>query len=219
MKPSSEPGKISHSKARNAALMNQLGTPGLGTLMAGQWLAGIGQLVLFLAGFLLLCAWAIPLLINYYRMAFSDNPPPPSHGGILAGLGVLLCVVSWFWSLATSVNLMRDSSKPDVDPVKSLAAGQIRMNPPRITSSSSSAPMPGWERNGEVISRVYEFQDFVAALAFVNAVGEIAELAQHHPDVDIRWNKVRLAFTTHAAGGLTEKDLAMARQCDGLSLR
>jgi 4a-hydroxytetrahydrobiopterin dehydratase len=54
---------------------------------------------------------------------------------------------------------------------------------------------------------------------FVNAIADLAEQAQHHPDIDVRWNKVTLAFTTHDAGGLTEKDFALARQCDASSLR
>jgi len=215
MKPSLEREKISRSKARNAALMNQLGTPGLGSLMAGQWLAGIGQLLLFLAGFVLLCAWAVPLIINYYRMAFSDSPPPPGHGGILAALGILLCAVSWFWSLATSLNLMRESSKVSLESLKSFAAGQVKMDESQIASSLGT--VPGWQRNGDVISHVYEFKDFPAAMEFVNAVAQIAEQAQHHPDVDIRWNKVTLALTTHDTGGLTEKDFALARQCDKLA--
>lgn len=79
------------------------------------------------------------------------------------------------------------------------------------------AALPNWTRNGPVISHTYEFNDFPAAMKFVNAVAELAEQAQHHPDIDIRWNKVTLALTTHDAGGLTEKDFALARQCDGLA--
>ena len=56
-------------------------------------------------------------------------------------------------------------------------------------------------------------------MKFVNAVAVLAEQAQHHPDLDVRWNKVTLALTTHDAGGLTEKDFALARQCDALSGR
>jgi 4a-hydroxytetrahydrobiopterin dehydratase len=70
-----------------------------------------------------------------------------------------------------------------------------------------------------VIARTFEFKDFPAAMNFVNAVATLAEQAQHHPDIDVRWNKVTLALTTHDAGGLTEKDFALARQCDALSLR
>jgi 4a-hydroxytetrahydrobiopterin dehydratase len=79
--------------------------------------------------------------------------------------------------------------------------------------------VPDWERHGDVISRVFQFKDFPAAVRFVNAVAELAEEAQHHPDIDIRWNKVTLALTTHDAGGLTEKDFLLAKKSDELSLR
>ena len=72
--------------------------------------------------------------------------------------------------------------------------------------------VPGWENNGKEISRTYKFKDFSEALAFVNTVGGLAEAADHHPDIDIRWNKVRLVLSTHSAGGLTPKDFALARQ-------
>jgi 4a-hydroxytetrahydrobiopterin dehydratase len=54
-------------------------------------------------------------------------------------------------------------------------------------------------------------------MKFVNAVAQLAEQFQHHPDMDIRWNKVTLALTTHDAGGLAEKDFALARRCDALA--
>ena len=79
--------------------------------------------------------------------------------------------------------------------------------------------MPQWQRDGEIISRTYEFKDFAAAMKFVNQVADLAEQAHHHPDMDIRWNRVALALTTHDAGGLTEKDFALAKQCDALSLQ
>ncbi|HZN13334.1 MAG TPA: 4a-hydroxytetrahydrobiopterin dehydratase [Acidimicrobiales bacterium] len=74
----------------------------------------------------------------------------------------------------------------------------------------------GWERNGEVITRTIERKDFVEALTLVNAIGELAENANHHPDIDIRWNKVTLALTTHSEGGLTQKDVDLADQINAL---
>ena len=65
-----------------------------------------------------------------------------------------------------------------------------------------------------MISRTYKFKDFPAAMKFVNAVGVLAEQVQHHPDIGVRWNEVTLALTTHDAGGLTQKDFALARECD-----
>jgi len=74
-----------------------------------------------------------------------------------------------------------------------------------------------WTRRGAVIRRTFEFSDFVSALKFVNAVGRAAEKSQHHPDIDIRWNRVTLALTTHDAGGLTEKDFDLAVRADQMA--
>ena len=79
--------------------------------------------------------------------------------------------------------------------------------------------MADWKKKGATIVRTYQFKDFPAAIKFVNAVARLAEKAWHHPDIDIRWNKVTLALTTHDAGGLTQKDFDLARQLDQLSLR
>ena len=70
---------------------------------------------------------------------------------------------------------------------------------------SALAAVPEWTRKGATISRTFQFKDFPAAIEFVNAVARVAEEAWHHPDIDIRWNKVTLALTTHDAGGLTER--------------
>ena len=82
---------------------------------------------------------------------------------------------------------------------------------------SALAKIPDWKRKGTVISRTFQFKDFPAAMKFVDAVAALAEQAWHHPDIDIRWNKVTLALTTHDAGGLTRKDFDLARQFDQLS--
>jgi 4a-hydroxytetrahydrobiopterin dehydratase len=73
-----------------------------------------------------------------------------------------------------------------------------------------------WERVGDELVTTVELHDFAAALAFVNAVGADAEAANHHPDIDIRWNKVRLVLSTHSAGGLTVLDIALAAAIDRL---
>ena len=75
---------------------------------------------------------------------------------------------------------------------------------------------PSWRIVNAELTRTFELADFRAALAFVNKVGELAEAANHHPDIDIRYNKVRLALVTHDAGGLTTKDFSLATQIDGL---
>ncbi|HEV3053897.1 MAG TPA: 4a-hydroxytetrahydrobiopterin dehydratase [Solirubrobacteraceae bacterium] len=75
-----------------------------------------------------------------------------------------------------------------------------------------------WKRDGDEIVREWKFDDFTAALAFVNRVGAAAERANHHPDIFLHgWNKVRLSLTNHAAGGLTEPDFRMASEFDGLA--
>jgi 4a-hydroxytetrahydrobiopterin dehydratase len=73
---------------------------------------------------------------------------------------------------------------------------------------------PGWERAGSQIKRTYRFEDFREALAFVNRVGDLAERAGHHPDIDVRYNAVTLVLSTHDAGGLTDKDFDLARAID-----
>ncbi len=72
------------------------------------------------------------------------------------------------------------------------------------------AEMPGWRMVGGKLVRDCSFADFVAALAFVNRVGELAEAQNHHPDIDIRYNKVRLGLISHDANGLTRRDLRLA---------
>ena len=75
--------------------------------------------------------------------------------------------------------------------------------------------LPNWRRaEGEepAITAEYELTDFVAALDFVNRVGHEAELMNHHPDIDIRWNKVTLVLSTHSEGGLTPNDIELAHR-------
>lgn len=214
MKPSSVPPKISHPKARNAALLNLFATPGLGSLVVGRLLAGTGQLLLALLGFVLVLVWFFKIIIPYYSMMFGETQPPPINWKVgEAGAGIF--VVAWCWSLVTSISIYRAVSQTELDSLKLFGAGLMKLDETKI--QAALAALPNWMRNGQVISYTYEFEDFPAAMKFVNAVAELAEQAQHHPDIDIRWNKVTLALTTHDAGGLTEKDFALARQCDGLA--
>jgi 4a-hydroxytetrahydrobiopterin dehydratase len=75
-----------------------------------------------------------------------------------------------------------------------------------------------WERDGDEIVREWKLEDFAAALAFVNTVGDAAEEANHHPDILLHgWNKVRLSLTNHSAGGLTAADFEMAAKFDSLA--
>ena len=74
-----------------------------------------------------------------------------------------------------------------------------------------------WTREGDEIVREWKFENFARAMEFVNAVAEIAEGANHHPDILLHgWNKVRLSVTNHSAGGLTEADFRLAAAVDGL---
>ncbi len=72
----------------------------------------------------------------------------------------------------------------------------------------------GWELAGDTIKRRYTFASFKEALAFVNRVAELAERADHHPDILIEYSKVTLTLSSHDAGGLTERDFALARSID-----
>ena len=73
-----------------------------------------------------------------------------------------------------------------------------------------------WTRQGDELVTTVTLHDFAAALEFVNAIGAAAEAANHHPDIDIRWNTVRLVLTTHDSGGITLLDLALAGVVDRL---
>jgi 4a-hydroxytetrahydrobiopterin dehydratase len=79
------------------------------------------------------------------------------------------------------------------------------------------ASLPEWRIESGELTRTFAFKDFVAALAFVNRVGEAAEAAGHHPDIDIRYNKVRLGLVTHDAGGITAKDFDLAAKANTLA--
>jgi 4a-hydroxytetrahydrobiopterin dehydratase len=76
--------------------------------------------------------------------------------------------------------------------------------------------LPGWERRGNQIVKTFTRQDFTHAMVFVNEVADAAEAAGHHPDIDIRWNKVTLALSTQAAGGLTDRDFQLAARIQEL---
>ncbi len=83
----------------------------------------------------------------------------------------------------------------------------------RLTESeieSGMARLPGWQRRGSEITRTFAFADFKGSMAFVNRVAGLADAADHHPDIDIRYSKVTLTLTTHDASGLTARDIALA---------
>lgn len=75
----------------------------------------------------------------------------------------------------------------------------------------------GWTLQGDEIVKQYSFKDFLAAIAFVNRLAPEADLADHHPDILISYKRVRLTYSTHSEGGLTDKDFAGAAAADRLA--
>jgi 4a-hydroxytetrahydrobiopterin dehydratase len=71
--------------------------------------------------------------------------------------------------------------------------------------------LSGWARKGSAIVKTYQFRSFPEGIAFVGKVAELAEAAGHHPDIDIRYTKIICTLSTHDAGGITQKDLDLAR--------
>ncbi|MGI8602995.1 MAG: 4a-hydroxytetrahydrobiopterin dehydratase [Verrucomicrobiales bacterium] len=76
--------------------------------------------------------------------------------------------------------------------------------------------VPEWELGKKAILRTFEFDSFQDAIDFVNDVAEIAEELNHHPDINIRYDRVALTLTTHAAGGVTKADFQLAGKIDNL---
>ncbi|MCF6387112.1 4a-hydroxytetrahydrobiopterin dehydratase [Mycobacterium sp. MBM] len=86
-----------------------------------------------------------------------------------------------------------------------------------LTNDQVDAALPdlnGWERSGGALRRSIEFPAFLQGVDAVGRVAELAEQRDHHPDIDIRWRTVTFALVTHSAGGITEKDLEMAKAID-----
>ncbi len=78
------------------------------------------------------------------------------------------------------------------------------------------ASLPGWERSGDAIAKEFRLDNFRGAVAFVVRLSYDAEAANHHPDLDIRWNKVLVRLSTHSEGGITAKDLDLATAIEAL---
>ena len=120
----------SQSAARNAALVNQLATPGLGSLMAGRWIAGLGQLALAAAGFVMMVVWFFEIMIQYYGQVTGDVQVRAV--GWIGEIGAILFIASWFWALVTSLSLLRQA-KAD-GPV------EIKPIPPRLADLPGQPP-------------------------------------------------------------------------------
>lgn len=79
------------------------------------------------------------------------------------------------------------------------------------------ARLDGWERDGQALRKLYTFKTFAEGIRFVDRVAVLADAADHHPDIDIRYTTVVTTLSTHSAGGLTAKDVALAEQIDGVA--
>jgi 4a-hydroxytetrahydrobiopterin dehydratase len=76
----------------------------------------------------------------------------------------------------------------------------------------------GWKQDGDTIQKTYKLPSFPASIAFVTHIGFLAEAAAHHPDIDIRYNKVMIGLSTHDVGGISEKDFALAADIDEIMM-
>ena len=90
-----------------------------------------------------------------------------------------------------------------------------RLSDEQITEKLSQ--LDGWSQEGEAIQRVFELDDFKGSVDFVNRLTPEAEEMNHHPDLEISWNKVTVTITTHSEGGLTANDFVLARRISGLA--
>ena len=89
----------------------------------------------------------------------------------------------------------------------------------KLYSKNDIHGIPNWLKRGKTIQRTFEFDGFTGGMDFVNRVARKAQRINHHPDIDIRFNKVTLTLTTHDEGGITDKDFSLARQCDQIYAR
>jgi 4a-hydroxytetrahydrobiopterin dehydratase len=89
------------------------------------------------------------------------------------------------------------------------------LDPDELTASV--ADLKGWSTDGTWLKRRYDFKNFAESLAFVNRVGDLAENADHHPDITFGWGYAEFALTTHDRGGVTDVDIALARKIDAIN--
>jgi 4a-hydroxytetrahydrobiopterin dehydratase len=95
-----------------------------------------------------------------------------------------------------------------------MTAKEMTYNESQIADHLRS--LAGWSYEGGVIQKVYKTDGFPATLMLVNAIGYLAEAADHHPDMLVKWGSVAVALSTHSAGGITDKDFALARRIEEL---
>lgn len=87
-----------------------------------------------------------------------------------------------------------------------------RLSPDEVAAALGD--LSGWSRDDDTLRKTFQFRTFRRAMTFVNRVAELAAEARHHPEIRINYNRVTLALTTHDEGGLTEKDVALARRIE-----
>lgn len=90
-----------------------------------------------------------------------------------------------------------------------------RLSDIKIRKSLSS--LSGWSRQGDEIAKTYNFKNYYETMAFVNATAWVSHQTDHHPDLEVGYNKCKVRYSTHSAGGITAKDLECAEKIDGLS--
>jgi len=228
---STNPKPLSSVRAWTYLGINLFATPGLGSVMGGRKAAGRAQLLFAVIGFCLIVAWMIKMIFGATSAEISGTEAPHVPAWWWQS-GVFCFGLAWAWSLVTSISILREAGQESVAGellVPPKLAGAPKPAPPPLAPifklkpldgfqiSAGLATVPAWQRQGANIARRFQFPDFAAAMAFVNQVARLAEEAGHHPDIDIRWNTVTLALSTHEAGGLTERDFVLARQFDRLT--
>ena len=113
MRTSSAKKPLSRTAARNSFLVNQFATPGLGSLMAGRWVAGTLQLVLAVLGFGFVLAWFFASMSQTYRQLTSDAPATSNSSAWLGETGVIIFAAAWLWALITSLSFLREAGVED----------------------------------------------------------------------------------------------------------
>jgi 4a-hydroxytetrahydrobiopterin dehydratase len=90
---------------------------------------------------------------------------------------------------------------------------------PQAELDKALSELPGWSIKDGAITKTFKHESFAEAIVFVNAVAHLAELANHHPDIDIRYSNITLALVTHDQGGITAKDVNLAREIEDIRRR
>ena len=98
---------LNRTTARNSFLINQFATPGLGSLMAGRWVEGIGQVILAVIGFCLVVAWFVSVMVQFFQQL--DSEGSTKSVAWLGETGALFFGAAWLWSLVTSLSLLREA--------------------------------------------------------------------------------------------------------------